>query len=131
MWWQAISAAAAALAVTWLVLAAVLWVARPDRGYLRESARVLPDVLRLVGRLARDRSLPSTLRWRVWLLVAYLALPFDVVPDFIPVIGYADDVVLVVITMRAVIRRAGPDAVERHWPGTDDGLATLRRLIGS
>ena len=65
---------------------------------------------------------------RLWLLLAYLAFPIDLVPDFIPVIGYADDVVIVAAVLRSVVRRAGPQAVRRHWPGTHDGLEALWRL---
>jgi uncharacterized membrane protein YkvA (DUF1232 family) len=64
----------------------------------------------------------------LWLLLGYLALPIDLVPDFIPVIGYADDAVIVVLALRSVTRRAGPEALERHWPGTPEGLAAIRRL---
>jgi uncharacterized membrane protein YkvA (DUF1232 family) len=62
------------------------------------------------------------------LLLAYLALPIDLIPDFIPVLGYADDAVIVALVLRSVTRRAGPDALAEHWPGTPDGLAALRRL---
>ena len=87
-------------------------------------------VLWLVARLARDRSLPGGVRLRLWLLLGYLALPIDLVPDVLPVIGYADDVVLVLWTLRSVIRRAGVEALERHWPGTPDGLRTMTGLAG-
>ena len=60
--------------------------------------------------------------------MAYLALPIDLMPDFIPVLGYADDVVITALVLRSVVRRAGPDAVIRHWPGTDAGLHTLGRV---
>lgn len=49
-------------------------------------------------------------------------------PDVLPVIGYADDALLVAWTLRAVARRAGDEAVARHWPGTPDGLAAVRRV---
>jgi uncharacterized membrane protein YkvA (DUF1232 family) len=62
------------------------------------------------------------------LLLGYLALPVDLVPDFIPVIGYADDAVVVALALRSVVRRAGPEALERNWPGTPDGLAAVLRL---
>jgi uncharacterized membrane protein YkvA (DUF1232 family) len=52
------------------------------------------------------------------------------VPDFIPVLGYADDAIIVAIAMRSDTRRADAQALERHWPGTPDGLATIRRLVG-
>jgi uncharacterized membrane protein YkvA (DUF1232 family) len=60
--------------------------------------------------------------------LAYLALPFDLVPDFIPVLGYADDAILVSWVLRSVIRAVGPDVVAELWPGTPDGLAVVRRL---
>jgi len=85
-------------------------------------------VVRLVRRLAGDASLPRSLRWRLGLLLAYLALPFDLVPDFIPVAGYADDVLLVAWVLRSVVRAAGPEALDRHWPGTPQGLDVVRRL---
>jgi uncharacterized membrane protein YkvA (DUF1232 family) len=116
------------LLLLWVLLMVVLWMTKPDELRLRELLRLLPDVLRLVRRLAADGTLPRGVRVRLWLLLAYLALPIDLVPDFIPVLGYADDAIVVALVLRAVARRAGSDAVTRQWPGTADGLAALRRL---
>ena len=118
----------AGLLLLWALLIAVLWASKPDEVRLRELLRLLPDVLRLVRRLAADGSLPRGVRVRLWLLLAYLALPIDLVPDFIPVLGYADDAIAVALVLRSVVRRAGTEAVTRQWPGTPDGLAALRRL---
>ena len=115
------------LLLCWLVLMAVLWTTRPDEMRARELLRLLPDVLRLVHRLAGDGTLPRGVRVRLWLLLGYLALPFDLVPDFVPVLGHADDAVVVALVLRSVVRHAGPAALDRHWPGTPDGLAALRR----
>ncbi|WP_449301224.1 YkvA family protein [Planomonospora corallina] len=128
--WDLLIALAIALLVAWLVLTAALAAAAPRGGLLREALRLLPDVLRLVRRLAADPELPHGVRVRLALLLAYLAFPIDVVPDFIPVLGYADDAIIVVLVLRSVVRRAGVDAVRRHWPGTDDGFAVLVRLCG-
>ena len=117
----------AGLLLCWAVLVGVLWLRRPDELRLRELLRLLPDTLRLVRRLAGDSTLPRGVRVRLWLLLAYLASPIDLVPDVVPVLGYADDAVVVALVLRSVVRRAGPDAVARHWPGTDAGLAALRR----
>ncbi|MGY1763511.1 YkvA family protein [Geodermatophilus sp. SYSU D00779] len=118
------------LLLCWLVLMAVLWATRPDDLRLRELLRLLPDVLRLVHRLAGDGALPRGVRVRLWLLLGYLALPFDLVPDFVPVLGHADDAIVVALMLRSVVRHAGAAALDRHWPGTPDGLAALRRASG-
>jgi uncharacterized membrane protein YkvA (DUF1232 family) len=115
------------LLLCWLVLVAVLWATCPDELRLRELLRLLPDVLRLLRRLAGDGTLPRGVRVRLWLLLAYLAMPFDLVPDFVPVLGHADDAIVVALVLRSVVRRAGAAAIDRHWPGTPDGLAALRR----
>ncbi|MGY1727442.1 YkvA family protein [Geodermatophilus sp. SYSU D01062] len=127
-WAWTVAGIGGGLLLCWLALVAALWVARPDELRARELVRLLPDVLRLVRRLAADRSLPRGVRVRLWLLLGYLALPLDLVPDVIPVIGYADDAVAVALVLRSVVRRAGADAVSRHWPGTDAGLAAVRRV---
>ena len=122
--------ALAGLALLWLLLLGALLVAKPRGTGVKEALRLLPDLLRLLPRLARDGSLPRGVRVRLWLLLGYLALPIDLVPDVIPVLGYADDAILVALVLRTVVRRAGVPALERHWPGTPDGLAALLRLCG-
>lgn len=129
--WPAVASIAAGLVLLWLILLAVLWVSAPNTFQLREALRLLPDLLRLLKRLAVDRSLPAGVRVRLVLLLVYLAFPLDLVPDVVPVIGYADDVIAIVLVLRSVVRAAGPQALERHWPGTADGLSIVRRLIGT
>jgi uncharacterized membrane protein YkvA (DUF1232 family) len=129
-WWDLLLGVAAALLVAWVALVIVLAIVRPRGGLLREALRLLPDVLRLVHRLAADKTLPRGVRIRLGLLLAYLAMPIDLIPDFIPVLGYADDAVIVTAVLRGVVRRAGLDAVRAHWPGTDDGFTVLTRLTG-
>ena len=119
-----------ALLLVWLALILTVVVARPRGDLLQQALRLLPDLLRLLRRLAGDQSLPRGVRVRLWLLLAYLAIPIDVVPDFIPVLGYADDAIIVTAVLRSVVRRAGLEALHRHWPGTDDGLAAVTRLCG-
>ncbi|GAA5026060.1 hypothetical protein GCM10023317_73160 [Actinopolymorpha pittospori] len=62
--------------------------------------------------------------------MVYLAIPIDLIPDFIPILGYADDAIIVTLVLRSVVRHAGLDAVQRHWPGTPDGFTALTRLTG-
>jgi uncharacterized membrane protein YkvA (DUF1232 family) len=129
-WGDLLIGAASALLVAWLALVVVLIVVRPRGGLLREALRLLPDVLRLVRALAADPALPRSIRIRLGLLLAYLAFPIDLIPDVIPVLGYADDAIVVIAVLRGVIRRAGLEAVRARWPGTDDGFAVLTRLAG-
>lgn len=130
-WWQdLLLGVAAGLVLAWVALILALVVARPRGGLLREALRLLPDLLRLLPRLAADRSLPRGVRAGLALLLAYLAFPFDLVPDFIPVLGYADDAIVVAAVLRWTVRRAGIGAVRRQWPGTDDGFAALCRIAG-
>jgi len=118
------------LALTWLVLVAALLVAKPTGGLLKEALRLLPDVIRLLKRLATDRALPRGVRIRLGLLFAYLAFPLDLIPDFIPVLGYADDAIIVAAVLRSVVRKVGLRPLQQHWPGTPEGLAAVIRLAG-
>lgn len=121
---------AIALLVTWGALIGFLLVARPKGDLLRESMRLLPDTLRLLKRLASAPDVPRSVKVRLWLLFVYLASPIDLVPDFVPILGYADDAVLVVAVLRSAARRLATDALRRHWPGTEQGFASLVRLAG-
>jgi len=129
-WLDLAIAVAAALALAWVALVVALLMARPRGGLLHEALRILPDALRLIRRLAADRTLPAGVRVRLALLLVYLAIPFDLIPDFIPVLGYADDAIIVSAVLRSAVRRAGLDAVRAHWPGSDEGFAALTRLAG-
>jgi uncharacterized membrane protein YkvA (DUF1232 family) len=118
------------LALAYLTLLGALVLVRPKGNLLGETLRLLPDLVRLLHRLARDADVPRAARVRLWLLLGYLALPIDLVPDFVPVLGYADDAIVVSLVLRSTVRRAGAPVIRRHWPGTDDGLAALARLTG-
>ena len=61
-------------------------------------------------------------------LIGYLALPFDLAPDFIPVAGQLDDAILVALVLRSVLRSGGSGPLAEHWPGPDSSLAALTRL---
>ena len=130
LWLDIMISIAAALLIIWLALVITLAVLRPRGGLLREALRLLPDVLRLLRRLAADPTLPRGARIRLALLIGYLALPFDLIPDFIPVLGYADDAIIVTAVLRSVVRVAGLDSVRVHWPGTQDGFEAVARLTG-
>ncbi|MGW2229455.1 YkvA family protein [Streptomyces formicae] len=130
MWWDLLIGIGVGLVAAWLVLLIALLLIRPKGALLGEAVRLLPDLLRLLKRLAGDKTLPRGVRVRLALLMVYLASPIDLIPDFLPVIGYADDAIIVAFVLRSVVRRAGIEAVRAHWPGTDDGFAALSRLTG-
>jgi uncharacterized membrane protein YkvA (DUF1232 family) len=68
-------------------------------------------------------------RWALGALLLYLLLPFDLVPDFLPIAGQLDDAVLVVAVLRGVLRAAGPAVVAEHWLGSQTALAILTRML--
>ncbi len=127
MIWKTLIGIAVGIGLVWVALITALWVTKPESGRLRETLRLLPDVLRLLKRLSSDRTMERGVRVRLWLLFGYLALPIDLIPDFIPVIGYADDAIIVALVLRGVVKRAGAGSVAQHWPGTTDGLSALWR----
>ena len=89
----------------------------------------MPDCLTLFRRLLTDPRVPRRAKLALLLLVAYLALPFDLVPDFIPIAGQLDDAVLVALTIRYLVGRAGRDVVAQHWSGSERGLRVILTLV--
>jgi uncharacterized membrane protein YkvA (DUF1232 family) len=94
----------------------------------REIARFLPDCIVLFKRLLRDDRVPRRAKVVLGLLVPYLLMPFDLVPDFIPVAGQLDDAILVAVAIGYVARSAGRDVVEDLWPGSGRGLRIILAL---
>jgi uncharacterized membrane protein YkvA (DUF1232 family) len=98
----------------------------------KESARALagfiPDCVVLCGRLLRDPRVPRRKKALLIALTGYLALPFDLVPDFIPVAGQLDDVVIVALVLRSLLRSGGEPLVREHWPGPESSLSLVLRL---
>jgi uncharacterized membrane protein YkvA (DUF1232 family) len=118
------------LGVPWVAFVVALLVIRPRGMNLREARAVVPDTVRLLRSLHGDRQLPAGVRRWLRVLLVYLAVPVDLVPDFVPVLGYADDVIVVAFVLRRVVRLAGPTALEQHWRGSPVGLAAIRQLAG-
>jgi uncharacterized membrane protein YkvA (DUF1232 family) len=121
--------AAAGVLVVYVAFVVTLIVAG-HRPSLRDVARFIPDCIVLVTRLLRDPRVPRRHKLLLGALVGYLALPFDLVPDFIPVAGYLDDALLVALTLRAVLRGTGGELLREHWPGPESSLALLPRFAG-
>jgi uncharacterized membrane protein YkvA (DUF1232 family) len=98
------------------------------RGDARAFARMIPDSTILIRRIIGDRRVPRRSKLLLGALVAYLAMPIDVVPDFIPIAGQLDDAIVVALVLRNVLRSAGKELIEDHWPGPRASLDALMRL---
>jgi uncharacterized membrane protein YkvA (DUF1232 family) len=85
----------------------------------------VPDCAVLFKRLLGDPRVPRRAKAALALVIPYLAMPFDLIPDFLPVIGQLDDAVIVVVALRYVSRCAGSDMIEELWPGSERGLRML------
>jgi uncharacterized membrane protein YkvA (DUF1232 family) len=118
------------LGATLLVYAAfvVFLVSAGRHEDARALAGFIPDCAVLVGRLLRDDRVPRRHKILLAGLLAYLGLPFDLVPDFVPVAGQLDDVVVTALVLRAFLKGAGDEAVRDHWPGPQRSLEVILRL---
>jgi uncharacterized membrane protein YkvA (DUF1232 family) len=130
MWKDLLIGLGSAVVITWLALVLALLLVRPKGNVLREALRILPDLIRLLKDLATDPTQPRGVRIRLALLMAYLALPIDLIPDFIPVLGYADDAIIVIAVLRSIVRRVGLTPLQQKWRGTDDGFNALCKAAG-
>jgi uncharacterized membrane protein YkvA (DUF1232 family) len=93
-------------------------------------ASLIPDCLVLFKRLLGDQRVSRGRKLLLAAMLAYLAMPFDLVPDFIPVAGHLDDAIIVAAVLRSVLRGAGAAAVREHWPGPETSLRLVARLGG-
>lgn len=114
----------------WALVVIVVWRAAPAKTTLLDVVRLLPDVLRLAAGLARDPTTPRSCRLALAGLALWIASPIDLIPEFLPVIGPLDDIVVAAIVLRWVGRRIGDDALWAHWPGTTEGFGLVLRLLG-
>ena len=125
MAWVVIGLAVALAVYTLFVLALLVLGRRKDA---KAVATLIPDCIVLVARLVRDPRVPRRRKLLLLALGAYLALPFDLVPDFIPVAGQLDDAIVVAVVLRSVLRRGGTSLLEQHWPGPAQSLRVIERL---
>ena len=93
-------------------------------------ARAIPDVLALFRGLLADPRTPVVSKIVVGLGFLYLVNPLDLIPEFIPVIGPFDDVIVTALVLRHLLKRAGRETVTAHWRGDPATLATVLRLAG-
>jgi len=124
--WALLILAGALLAYLAAVLALVVAGRRTDA---RAVAGFVPDCLVLCRRLLADSRVPRRHKALLAGLVGYLASPLDLIPDFIPVIGQLDDVLIAVLTLRIVRRGIRRSIVRQHWPGPPQSLRVVERVV--
>jgi uncharacterized membrane protein YkvA (DUF1232 family) len=115
----------ALLVGSWALM--VVLAARLPEGTLKELARVLPDCVTTARRLRRDPRVPRRAKLAVALAGLWVVSPIDLIPEFLPVIGPLDDVVVVALALRYAARRIPPEVLYEAWPGR---RAVLERLLG-
>ena len=126
-WWGWCLVGIAVLAVVYAVFVVAL-VLEGRRGDARALVTFIPDCIILVTRLARDVRVPRRRKLLLLALVGYLALPFDLVPDFIPVAGQLDDAIFVGLVLGHFVRAGGEPLIREHWPGPQQTRALILRL---
>jgi uncharacterized membrane protein YkvA (DUF1232 family) len=125
---QLVALVAVALAI-WLGLVALVWLYRPSRELAVPLLRLVPDVIRLVRRLLADPATPRSVRLALGGLLLWLVSPLDLLPEFLPVVGALDDIVIAGFVLRWCARRLGRERLRAAWPGTDEGFALLARVL--
>jgi uncharacterized membrane protein YkvA (DUF1232 family) len=110
----------------WL-LAVLFLVWRGRTSVAQELVLFLPNVLQLFRGLLADPRVPRSAKVWLWLGVAWVASPIDLIPEFLPVVGPLDDAIVVALVLRHLVRRAGPDVVRDHWRGDPGTLGLILR----
>ena len=100
------------------------------RKLVTDAMMMMPNIIKLVGRLLKDPRVPRRAKITLGLAAAYVVSPIDLIPEVVPVVGWADDVVLIMFAIDSLIERAGPELVEEHWDGPGDLLGLVRDVVG-
>ena len=128
--WALILGILVGLVALWLAFVILLWILRPRDARLGELVRVVPDLARLVRGLIGDRAIPFGVRAALVGLLVWIVNPIDLIPEFIPVLGPLDDVVVSVLVLRYARRRLGDATLRARWPGSPEGYELLARVLG-
>ena len=126
LWQQMALGVGIVISIYALFVAALYMTGR--RTEARALAGFIPDCIVLFRRLLSDSRISKARKLLVVAMIGYLAMPIDIVPDFIPVAGQLDDAILVALVLRTVVRGSGPDVVREHWPGPEGSLRVILRL---
>jgi uncharacterized membrane protein YkvA (DUF1232 family) len=122
---------ALSLVALWALLLVLFWALRPKNVGARDLVRLIPDVLRLIRTVIGDRNVPLDVRVVLIGLLIWIVSPIDLIPEFIPVLGPLDDVVVAIVAMRYVRRRLGVEGLRSRWMGSAERFELLVRVTGS
>jgi len=100
------------------------------RQLVTDAVMMMPNIVKLVARLLKDPRVPRRAKITLGLAAAYVASPIDLIPEVIPVIGWADDVLVIMFAIDSLIDRAGEEIVEELWDGPGDLLSLVRDVVG-
>jgi uncharacterized membrane protein YkvA (DUF1232 family) len=124
-WLIGLAIAVALVVVTWALLAVL--AKRLPPGLLRDLAAFIPDCVTCARRLRRHPAVPRRAKAAIVIAAVYLASPIDLIPEFLPVIGPLDDIVVVALALRYAARSVPREVLHEAWPGE---TRVLDRLIG-
>lgn len=100
------------------------------RQLITDAVFMMPNIVKLIGRLLKDPRVPRRAKITLGLAAAYVASPIDLIPEVIPLVGWADDVLIVMFAIDALIDRAGEEVLMDHWDGPGDLLSLVRDVVG-
>jgi uncharacterized membrane protein YkvA (DUF1232 family) len=97
---------------------------------LGEAVLLIPNLVMLLSRLLRDRRVPRRRRLLMLAVAGYVISPIDAIPDFIPVLGGIDDVLVLAFAIDYLLAGSPPEVVDEYWDGSEDGLDLIRGIAG-
>ena len=121
-----VAAAAAVVVVSWVVM--VRLAGRLPAGVLRDVALVVPACLTTVRRLRHDPQVPRRARIALVFAIVWVVSPVDLIPEFLPVIGPLDDVIVVALALRYAARQVPREVLVGAWPAEE---RLLERVLGT
>lgn len=101
---------------------------RTRQEVLKEALLLVPNLAKLLYRLLRDKRVPRNRRLSMALVGAYVASPVDVIPDFVPVLGSVDDLLVLAFAIDYLLKVSPEEVIEEHWEGSEDGLELVRGI---
>jgi uncharacterized membrane protein YkvA (DUF1232 family) len=102
-----------------------------SRKLVIDAVSLVPNLIKLISRLVKDPRVPRRSKIALGLAAAYVASPIDLIPEVIPVVGWADDLLFLMLAIDSLIERAGKEVVEEHWDGPVDLLSVIREVIAA